>query len=354
MDKVRDILLKGIAEGLYSGAQLVVSEVDQTTLSLAVGTTRLRNTPNDLSCSASSVTPHTLFDLASLTKPIATSTLMMLAYDDGIYSPEQKLIAINGMQFPAVVLGKKVGDLLSHQTPLPAVFDLHGAVPRCEDHFSATHYAQLDTLSITPRKDGETWCYSDVGYILLGMMIENAYGASLDKVFSTRITSKLGLQTSLLYNPLHWIPRATIAATSLYCGAYLQGHPDDANARALTHMAGHAGLFGSAEAVAAFVRAMLSGHFPIRRSTVVKFLTYRSPNTPFCLGWDRPTSDDSLSARKQTDNVIGHLGFTGCSVWIDMNTLRSVTLLTNRVHLQDNPKAINDLRREVYRLCWAM
>ena len=354
MDKIQHLLERGLDERLYSGAQLVVSDADAPILSLAVGQTRSRYGRNDVIGPANEVTKDTLFDLASLTKPLATASLMMCAVDEGLYSLDQKIVSIAGIHFPAYILPNRISDLLTHQTALPAVHDFHGKLPRREDHENARHFIEIESQRTQPRNDDNTWCYSDVGYIILGIMLEEGWHSDLDKLFSTKIAQPLRLNNSLMFRPLHYVSRSRIAATSPYMDAYIVGHPDDANARALTHLSGHAGLFGSAEAVAAFVRALLNGDFPAKRSTISHFLSYRSPNTPFCLGWDRPTSEDSLSGRSPNDNVIGHLGFTGCSVWVDLQTMRSIVLLTNRVHMNTDPHSINPLRREIHKLCWSL
>ncbi|MBR4986800.1 MAG: beta-lactamase family protein [Proteobacteria bacterium] len=352
--KIANLLKQGIEDRLYSGAQLVVSDAKRDVLSLSVGNTRYPQGRGELGSQPVHVTSDTLFDIASVTKPLSTATLMMCAVEEGRFSLDQKLISVSGIQFPSWLLANTVGDLLSHQTALPAWVDFHGTIPRMEDHEGASRYFELVCKRLSPRSDGKTWCYSDLGYILLGLMLERAYDKSLMALFSERVSIPLGLGGKLLYCPLHSVSCADIAATCQYMGAYVQGHPDDANARAMTHVAGHAGLFATAEAISSYVRAMLSKNFVCQPETVRRFIEYRSPNTPFALGWDRPTSEDSLSGRRPGENVIGHLGFTGCSVWIDLDTKRSVTLLTNRTHANSDPGSLAPLRREIYRRCWEL
>ena len=352
LSSLQCILESGIENKLFSAAQLVVREADSIIVSIAVGKTRYNHCKNDALSRVCPITPTTLFDVASLTKPLATTSLIMKACDDNILSLSQKLISINGISFPPWLLSYTIQDLLSHQTPLPAWIDFHGSLPRAEDHETATHYFEREITRLNPRSDGTTWCYSDLGFILLGFILEIYYQKQLPELFCKKIASPIGLDKLMMFTPLHHIQRQNIPATCSYAHAYIQGHPDDANARALTHCAGHAGLFASAEAIAAFVQHLLGGSFPCQPQTVQQFLSYKSPLTPFALGWDRPTSDDSLSGRKPGENVIGHLGFTGCSVWVDLDTKRSVTLLTNRTHMNSEPKSIGSLRRELHHICW--
>lgn len=351
---IAELLNQGVEDKLYSGAQLVVSDAKRDILSLCAGSTRFPLERGELGCNAVNVTSDTLFDIASITKPLATAGLMMCAVAEKKFALDQKLISIPELQFPSWSLANTISDLLSHQTDLPAWVDFHGTIPRVEDHETASRFFELECKRLQPRADDKTWCYSDVGYILLGLMLERSYHMTLAELFEQKIARPLGLSLQMLYSPLHWVMRQQIAATCHYMGAYIQGHPDDANARALTHVAGHAGLFATAGAVAAYVRAMLSKSFVCDSDIVNTFITYKSERSPFALGWDRPTSEDSLSGRRPGENVIGHLGFTGCSVWVDLDTKRSVTLLTNRTHANSEPGSIATLRREIYRMCWEL
>ena len=354
VEQINNILLSGIEQHLYSCAQLVVDDIHQPQISLAVGTTRLNNLPGDRGIKGQPIDSHTLFDVASLTKPLATAALMMKACEERAFSLDQKLITLNNISFPPWLLTNTVADLLCHHTQLPAWHDFHGECPREEDHDQAKEYFLSEIYNLSPRDDDKTWCYSDIGYLLLGFMLENHYHTGLTWLFEHKIAKPLGLSSEMMFQPLHRIQREHIPATCAYKNSYIQGHPDDANARAVTHVAGHAGLFASAEAIAAYVRAMLSDTFPCKPEIVHQFISYRHPETPFALGWDRPTSADSLSARNPGDPVIGHLGFTGCSVWIDLDTQRIITLLTNRTHVNSNPKSLAGLRRELYHLCWSI
>lgn len=346
------LLQSGIDQKLFSAAQLVVQENSRCLLSLAVGKTRTNSTLTDSFTHAAPVSVNTLFDVASLTKPIATASLVMKACDDGLLSTDQKLIYIDGVKFPSWLLSYTIQDLLSHQTPLQAWHDFHGPNPHLDNYEAATHLFQQTIYTLPDRDDGKSWCYSDLGFILLGFILENCYQKPLPELFRHKIAAPLGLSECMMFSPLHHFSRTNIAATCAYQNAYIQGHPDDANARVLCHAAGHAGLFATAEAIALFVHKLLSGQFPCHQDTIHQFIHYKSPKTPFALGWDRPTSNDSLSGRCPGDNVIGHLGFTGCSVWIDLDTARSVTLLTNRTHLNDDPKSIANIRRDIHRICW--
>lgn len=352
--QINEILEQGIKNRLYSAAQIVIGNRSRIIFSHAVGQTHTIVTKNRFCTAPEKITPNTLFDIASITKPLATAALVMCAVDEGLLHIEQKLVSLENLSVPSWLLGNTIGDLLSHQTELPAWEDWHGNLPRLEEHSHACAYFERQIQRLSPREDGKTWCYSDFGYILIGILLERIYQMPLDALFKQKIALPLGLENKMLYRPLHHIQQKTIVATAMYKNMPLQGHPDDANTRALTHMAGHAGLYASAESIAQYISVLLSGNFPCQRQTIDTFLNYHSEHTPFALGWDRPTSYDSLSGRTPDDNVIGHLGFTGCSVWVDLDTQSHVTFLTNRTHVNHDPKSLANTRRAIHQLAWDM
>lgn len=353
LQSLQTLTENGRSQNHYSAAQLVIAEKNHTLFQTAVGTTKSSQSPHSPVPTAN-IQHDSLFDIASLTKPLATSALMMIAVDEHRISLSQKLISINGIHVPSWMLEYTVADLLSHHTPLKPLLDLHGPTPRIEDHRSARNYAERQILESSPRDDDASWCYSDLGFILLGFILETLYNTQLEKLFRDKIASPLQLDTQMMFCPLHHVDQRTIVATSLCCNTPLQGHPDDANARALTHQAGHAGLFASAQAIATFVQSLFDGRFPCSKNTIQTFLSYHHAQTPFALGWDRPTSSLSLSARTPGDPVLGHLGYTGCSLWIDLDSQRSVTFLTNRTHCNNDPHSIAELRRQIMRLSWSI
>lgn len=348
---LKDILQKGIAQSIFSAAQLVVSDSNGICVDIAVGQTKSRLEKNGIYV-PQTITHESLFDIASLTKPLATAGLVMKAVEAGALSLDQKLVTLDCVKLPSWLLASTIADLLSHRTPLQAWINFYDSMPSIEDHRGARLCIERMIEESSPRKDASAYCYSDLGYLLLGFILESLYGDSLEHLFTEMLAIPLGLQSQMMYCPLHHVEQKRIVATCWRHGCTVQGHPDDANACALTHYAGHAGLFASALAVDAYVRAILNGSFPCDSKIVDAFLSYHHPETPYALGWDRPTSKDSLSARNVGDPVLGHLGFTGCSVWFDTTSKRCVTLLTNRTHTNDDPKSINPLRREVYSLAW--
>lgn len=352
IDQCFDLLNDAIEQSQCSAAQFVVSDEDGIRADIALGMTLALKNKNPFQTPCP-IDHATLFDIASLTKPLATAGLIMQAVDAGMIELGVKLVNFDSGGIPTWLLGSTIADLLTHRTLLPAWIDLSASKPG----MSRLHAGRMPFESVIyhsePRSDGATYCYSDLGYIILGFLLEDIYGESLVKLFADNIAAPLDLQEEMMFCPLHRIDKKTIVATCAIGRQFAQGHPDDSNARVLSHYAGHAGLFASARAIDAYVRALFNGTFPCSGELVREFVSYRSSDTPFALGWDRPSGDDSLSGAKVGDPVVGHLGFTGCSVWFNLETKRCITLLTNRTHLSDSAVGINDLRRKLYRLCWS-
>jgi len=350
-----NLLKTSIADNLFTGAQLVVQQKSNTLVQLAEGKTK--QAPNNTSCiycPVADVTNETLFDVASLTKPLVTTSLVMHAVDHNKLSINQKIVRLLPDSLPCWLLECTVADLLTHSTPLQAWLDLHTSQADAIDHANATKNVIQQIALSEPRTNTNQCCYSDLGFIILGYIVELLYNESLDVLFKNFIAKPLGLEKLLTYYPLHNIEQKNCAATHLYLGNPLQGHPDDDNARSMNHVAGHAGLFATATSIASFCNSLLNGKFPASKSTISKFINYIAPHSTYALGWDRPTSETSLSSRLPGEHVIGHLGYTGCSVWIDLESQRSVTLLTNRSHVNNEPSSIAAVRREIHKLAWEL
>ena len=354
ISRLSELLNTGIENNVFSGAQLWVSDPNGQIVRLCAGTTRKAGSSRAFYQPSLKIDENTLFDVASITKPLSTASLVMKAVDENKLKVEQKLVSISGVQFPTWCLGDTIEQLLSHRTMLPAWFDFHQAMPRIEERRQTVQHFQRVIMQLEPRNDGTSWCYSDLGYMLLGFILEAIYQVSQDELFIQKISRPMGIEHEMCYLPLHHCSQKQIAATCPYANSFIQGHPDDANTRVLAHVAGHAGLFASANTIDHYVRSIIEHQFVCKPETIDRFITYRHPETPFALGWDRPTSADSLSGRKPGDPVIGHLGFTGCSVWIDLESRRIVTFLTNRTHCNEQPSSLGDLRRQIHSICWSL
>jgi CubicO group peptidase (beta-lactamase class C family) len=278
---------------------------------------------------AAPVTPETIFDLASLTKVIATTPVAMsllrshrllLTSPVAAYVPDWR-----GADRSSVT----IADLLEHAAGLPAWWDLyrHGETRREFAH-------EISTLPLEYRPRSRS-IYTDLGFILLGFVLEEAGGAPLDAQFDAAFE-----HPDLLFTPPLAL-RARIAPTSddrQWRKRLLLGEVEDENAWALGGVAGHAGVFGTAHALGSYARLLLK---TLTTETALgepwllrHFLTpSRVVRSSRALGWDlmRPTSS---CGHRMSASAFGHTGFTGVSLWIDPQRDVYVVLLTNRVHPQ--------------------
>jgi CubicO group peptidase (beta-lactamase class C family) len=274
------------------------------------------------------VTPDTWYDLASLTKVLCTVPLLLEAIGAGRLDPRAPLRdllpEIAWLQERPNLGDTTVLQLASHTSGLPAWQPLYTlGLDR------ATLFARLlqSRLQAAP---GAAIVYSDLGYLLLGYLLERLSGRSLDAL-AEPLFARLGLQDALGFRPL-----GSVAPTEQcpWRGRVLRGEVHDENAFALGGVAGHAGLFGTLPGVCGYVRCLLDGR--LHPPAVLTYATQEhardaSRGERRAFGWSlmQPgwSGGDLMSPRS-----IGHTGFTGTGVWIDLDRQRSTVLLTNRVH----------------------
>lgn len=312
----------------------------------------------------------TLFDLASLTKPIATTTMAMILYERGLLELEASIAGIVPEFLTPEFLAEDARRrtvtfrmLLAHSSGLPAYEKLFLKVSSREE---LLHAAFTMPLSADPGTRAE---YSDIGFIILGVALERIAGEALDVFCQREIFGRLGMVHTTFNPPRDGraeIPptadereadRSAAAAAQSPSGSLLkprstfrkriiQGEVQDENAFVLGGVAGHAGLFSTAEDVARFARALLSGGSPIMRPETIALFTRRESGparTSRALGWDTPSSP-SQSGKYFGPNSFGHLGYTGTSLWIDPDRKVSITLLTNRTWPDCANQAIKQVR----------
>lgn len=341
-------LEKAVAEGVTPGGVLLVARHGAIALELAAG----RLTWDD---DASAVTPSTIYDLASLTKVIATTTLMMRRVESGALD----LDATAAAYLPELE-GRPVGDatlrdLLAHSSGLPCCTELFRELGEGLDRDDA-RVRYLEHIAATELQAGarERAIYSDLGVLLVGEILERQSGRPIDDLVQEEILDPLGLRdTGYLPDPAL---RHRIAPTEPddWRGRLPHGEVHDENTHALGGVAPHAGLFGTARDVATFAQAMLNGGVygerRIARAETVALFTRRAelvPASSRALGWDTP-SQPSSAGRYFSARSYGHTGFTGTSLWIDPELELIVVLLTNRVHPTRENIAIRRLRPAIH------
>ncbi|HVH18535.1 MAG TPA: serine hydrolase domain-containing protein [Myxococcota bacterium] len=315
------------------------------------------------------MTRETLFDLASLTKPLATTTSILWLVHDGavdLDSPVAKYLPEFGDREKERVT---VRHLLTHSSGLKPWRAFHELLLEKErktgERWLATQAARELVLERVLRsglvhEPGAAAVYGDLDFIALGALVEAVTQRRLDDVVRERITVPLGLSDTF-FVPLGegaGMPdalRHRTAATENcpWRERILWGEVHDPNAWAMGGVAGHAGLFATADDLMRFAGIVLdvwhgrSDALP--RELLRAFATrQRMPEkSDWALGWDTPTAGASSSGKHFSANSIGHLGFTGTSIWIDLERECTVVMLTNRVH-QVAKRSKFDLRPEVH------
>ena len=292
------------------------------------------------------VHPTTLFDLASLTKAVATTTIAMLLYERGLLDLEAPVSAIVPEFTTDAARDPRRQEvtlrmLLTHSSGLPAheKFFL-----KARTRAELLQAAFTTPLAVDPATRTE---YSDIGFIILGTALERLADESLDRFSQREIFAPLAM-THTTFNPPLEI-RAKIPPTAddqTFRRRIIQGEVQDENASVLGGVAPHAGLFSTAEDLAKFAQAMLNHGSPILRPETVALFTRREstpPGTSRALGWDTPSAP-SQSGKYFSPQSFGHLGYTGTSLWIDPARQLSITLLTNRTWPDSSNQAIKQIR----------
>lgn len=339
---IHDCMAQGLREKVFPGAVLLVGRGDTPVFFEAYGHANL--------FTGQAMTRDTVFDLASLTKPLATTLAVAKLVDGGRLDWDRPIEA----WMPRTAGGDKaavtVRQLLAHRSGLPAhrpYFMRLRSLPPFQ-----RRAALLDMLLDTPLayRPGEARCYSDLGFMLLCRLVEQVAGCRMDRFLTDAVYAPMDVN-DLFFADLHTAVRHryVFAATEL-CplrNRLLVGEVHDDNAWFAGGVDGHAGLFGTAAGVFGLLRRLAAAYFDhppqavFDRSMMTRLFGDAGKNH-FSLGFDRPSAENSSAGRHFSKATVGHLGFTGVSFWMDLSTDVTVILLTNRVH----PLRWNDRLRE--------
>ncbi len=334
------ILTQAIADRAFPACSLAVTYRGELVAHKALG--RFTYDPPSLEVSTGSI-----FDLASLTKVVATTVMAMILYERGVLDLEAPVTAIipefasDDARRGEITLRM----LLAHSSGLPAYEKLFlRAMTRNE----LLRAALAMELTADPAARAE---YSDIGFIVLGLALEQLADETLDTFCQREIFGPLAMAHTT-FNPAKALSEniPPTADDQAFRHRIIQGEVQDENASVLGGVAGHAGLFSTAEDLARFAHAMLNGGRPILRPDTVELFTRREAapaGTSRALGWDTP-STPSQSGRYFSARSFGHLGYTGTSLWIDPEREASITLLTNRTWPDCQNQAIKQVRPAVH------
>ncbi len=320
----------GIQQGVYPGAVLVVGRHD--TIMFAKGYGHLTWSPASPAVSVDS----TFWDVASLTKVVATTPALMLLVEQGKVSLDSPVVHYLAEFNSPGTSGITVRHLLTHTSGLRATLPLREA----PDSAAALRMV-LTTVPVAP--PGTRMVYSDLNAILLGEIVRHVSGQTLDAFVTRAIYAPLGLDQQMLFRPpKRLVPR--IAPTNLWRGHPIAGVVNDPSAGMLGGVSGNAGVFATARGLARFGQFMLNeGALPdrprlLKKETVHQFTQIAVPArrgvSARTLGWEAlPTGEETSSAGTIFGpHSFGHTGWTGTSLWIDPDRDLFVLLLTNRAY----------------------
>jgi CubicO group peptidase (beta-lactamase class C family) len=365
---IQTALDQAVSDGVFPGAVLGVRRRGEPASYFCAG--RLSTQP-----SGPPVTSSTLYDLASLTKPLATVTALALLVQEGRCCVDDNV----DLHLPGCA-GSPIGSatlrhLLTHSSGLPGWRGYYerlspdGTIPSSMEARDHAKQAMLELIRAEAPvyARGARSLYSDLGFIVLGLIVERCYHQNLDHVLYDSITVPLnGLRIE--YVLAERLPEflacantrdGGVAPTEVdpWRGRLLCGEVHDQNAAAIGGEAGHAGLFGTADAVLAVTGEWLRayhGRPALLNHEVVREFTRRQeqvPQSTWALGWDTP-SVPSSSGRWFSPRSFGHLGYTGTSAWIDPDRELEVVLLSNRVHPSSRNDAIRAFRPLIHDLVY--
>ncbi|MFH0800673.1 MAG: serine hydrolase domain-containing protein [Pseudomonadota bacterium] len=374
------VFKEAVAEGVFPAAELLVARGGEVLYASHYGDARA----------------HACFDISSLTKPVSTATLAvmlaaegLLKFDDTVY---QWLAGAREPQHKQMT----VRQLLEHTSGLPAWQPFFREIPESLIGTEAGKRIVLDSCYAEPliSEPGAKTLYSDLGYIILGEIVEQAGGAPLDALFMQMIARPLKLAETFFVRVMGSHLKAGGRRTSTTADQHvptpkhnikgeraelkegehrrfaptedcpwrervIHGEVHDQNAYALGGVAGNAGLFSTASDLNLFVRELVkslkgeSNWLP--KEILAELVTgEKAPSSGdrYVLGWNRPSRRNSAAGHHFSPTSIGHLGYTGCSVWIDLKADFWTILLTNRIHPSTTNEKIKAFRPSIHDLVY--
>jgi CubicO group peptidase (beta-lactamase class C family) len=344
---VSRLLQQAVGGECFPGGVLLVGYQGQLVYEVAAGQAALLPSRRPM-------TLDTMFDLASLTKPMATTTALMRLVESGRVRLDVPISAYLPAFNVSETAPPTLRQLLSHCSGLPAWRPYYQEIdPSWPQHdrrqavYAAIHREPL----VTP--PGVAVQYSDAGFILLGELIEVLSGTPLDEFCHREVFAALQLADLRFLNLTRPQADGVSYASTEHCpwrGRILTGEVHDENAWVMGGVAGHAGLFGTARQVWQYALRLLKGlqgrAWLVSTATLRTFTTRQGipEGSTWALGWDTPTPGRSSAGRFFAPTAIGHLGFTGTSLWIDPAQQVIVVLLTNRVHPSRQREGIRAFR----------
>ncbi len=346
-DAIDIIIGDAIEAGVFPGAVVLITRDGVVRKRAAYGHSALYESPSRRRPDPIAMTADTIFDLASLTKVVATTTAVLQLVEAGTVTLDEPASSYLEGFARADKRAITVRHLLTHTAGLPANRPFYRRFHDAGSIVAAVGRVRMVGLP------GAQVLYSDLGFMALGAIVERTSGLPLDRYVARHIAAPLGLRHTRYLPPPEWRP--CIAPTECWAGRELVwGTVHDEKAAAMGGVAGHAGLFGNADDLAAFTAALLDdgrcASVRVLRPETVREMF--SPQTGALepargLSWLRDDPSFMGALANPGAGVVGHTGFTGTSIVLDRERRLSVILLTNRVHPGRNGPALGPTRSAV-------
>jgi len=358
---IEEFLRQGVDHGVYPGASLGVLKLKGPTLISCAGKTSEKN--------GTLITNETRFDLASLTKVFATASICARLCERGVVDLDERIVS----EFPELLWHPdwketKVREVLVHQAGFMGWVDFAlelfaRDLNRIKDSGEVlkgmlSHIAQSPASYPAKSKT----IYSDLGFIVLGCWLERKIQKSLSELLINEVCLPIKMK-DFTFNPLHdgaSLNLITATEDIRWRGGLIHGVVHDDNAFIMGGVAGHAGIFGSVEDCLkmghAWLEAIKKGNSFLSKIMAETFTTpvVAADRSQRALGWDTPIAIGSSAGSLISKRSIGHLGYTGTSIWIDLVRETVVVLLTNRVHPTSKNDSIRTFRPKLHDMIWKM
>ncbi len=347
MKPVNTLMQRAISETVFPGAVLLVAHQDQVVFFNAYGVANLATQIR--------INQETLFDLASLTKPLATTLgIMYLVQKEKLELSDTvaRVLAEFKNSNKAMVT---IQALLTHTSGLPDYRPYFKKLSQTDPSHSKKVLREFLVNEPLEYRPEQQTVYSDLGFMILAWILEQISGDSLNQFVESKIYAPLGIKDLFFIDRQTSVAKREFAATEKcsWRGKIVQGVVHDENAYAVGGFDGHAGLFGNAMAVYQLLYYLLAAYDNRATKSVLapnlvrQFLTHQA-GASRALGFDRPSEENSSAGKYFSKNSVGHLGFTGTSFWVDLDRHIIVILLTNRVHPTRQNERIRSFRPQLH------
>jgi CubicO group peptidase (beta-lactamase class C family) len=347
MESVNNLMKQAVSNEVFPGGVLLVSTAGSEIFFQAYGYANI--------FSGRLMTRDTVFDLASFTKPLATTLAIIKLISQQNLELSQRLGSIL-TQFNSTDKGRiSIENLLYHNSGFPDYRPYYKVLCKLEPNLRKDALRELLVKEPLINPPGKQVMYSDIGFMILCWVIEQVSGNRLDRFVTKEIYHPLGLK-NLFFVDLDSTPRQVKFAATELCSwrnILLEGAVHDNNAYVVGGIQGHAGLFGTAQDVLSLLSELMAAYLGspstgVFDTDLIQMFFKQQEHTGRALGFDTPSPIDPSCGQYFSKDTVGHLGFTGTSFWMDLDRKVMIILLTNRVHPSRSNNKIKAFRPKLH------